>query len=309
MKMELIELYSKLDIKENTIKKIESIRNSQPSRKVRSMGKNVSGTYPSRKMGVTIQFESRTLELAAIYEKEFNSKIIEYYDQPETFLIRYENKGRNIGHHYTPDFFVIEEDWIGYEEWKTVKEMTKLILKYPNRYNVDESGTFRCPPAEKYAKESGLSFRICTSDEIDWILQRNIRFLEDFLIDNGIDVSTTKKSQIINLVNEKPGISLERLLNLNLDFEADDLYHLLAQNEIYADIKATLITDFDKFSIYQNKESSDAFYNISTSKVKDILNVSTLNISPLQSILWEAELCTILSIGDSIISIMRKSVV
>ena len=55
-------------------------------------------------MGVTIQFESRTLELAAIYEKEFNSTVLEYYDQPETFLIRYENKGRNYGHYYTPDF-------------------------------------------------------------------------------------------------------------------------------------------------------------------------------------------------------------
>ena len=43
------------------------------------------------------------------------------------------------------------------------------------------------------------------------------------------------------MINEKPGISLERLLNLNLGFEADDIYHLLAKNEIYADIKAVLV--------------------------------------------------------------------
>lgn len=305
MNKELTKLFLELNIGENTIQKIDNIRTSQPSRKVKSSGKNVSGSYPSQKMGVTIQFESRTLELAAIYEKEFDLNVIEYYDQPETFLIRYQNKGRNIGHHYTPDFFVIEKDWVGYEEWKTEKDLSNLVLKYPNRYSMDEAGAFRCPPAEEYAKVCGLSFRIRTSDEIDWTLQRNIRFLEDYLLGDKIDVSTTRKDLIINLVAEKPGISLERLLNMNLDFDADDIYHLLAQNEIYADIKAALITDFDKFSIYQNKETSDAFYNMSTSNVKDIMHVSTLNIFPLQPLLWSAEPCTILSINDSSISIMN----
>jgi len=294
-----------MSIEEDVIKKIECIRSSQPSRKVRSSGKNVSGFYPSQKMGVTIQFESRTLELAAIYEKEFDSNVIEYYDQPETFPIRYQNKGRNIGHHYTPDFFVIEKQWVGYEEWKTEKELSNLVLKYPNRYSMDEAGAFRCPPAEEYAKACGLSFRIRTSEEIDWTLQRNIRFLEDYLIGDKIDVSPTSKALVINLIAEKPGISLERLLNVNLDFGADDIYHLLAQNEIYADIKATLITDFDKFSIYQSKESSDVFYNMSSANVKDILNVATLNIYPLQPLLWSAEPCTILSINESSISIMN----
>ena len=302
---ELAKLFLELKIGEDAIKKIECIRKSEPSRKVRSSAKNVSGSYPSQKMGVTIQFESRTLELAAIYEKEFDSNVIEYYDQPETFPIRYQNKGRNIGHYYTPDFFVIEKDWIGYEEWKTTKELSNLVLKYPSRYSLDEAGAFRCPPAEEYAKACGLSFRIRTSDEIDWTLQRNIRFLEDYLISENTDVSQTRKDLIVNLVAEKPGIDLERLLNMNLDFGADDIYHLLAQNEIYADIKTCLITDFDKFSLYRSKEISDAFSNMTNTNVKDILNVSTLNIYPLQPLLWSAEPCTILSINESNISIMN----
>ncbi|WP_232329812.1 MULTISPECIES: heteromeric transposase endonuclease subunit TnsA [unclassified Sporosarcina] len=305
MKKELMKLFLEMNLQEEVIRKIESIRSSEPSRKVRSSAKNVSGSYPSQKMGVTIQFESRTLELAAIYEKEFDSNVIEYYDQPETFLIRYQNKGRNIGHYYTPDFFVIEKNWVGYEEWKTTKELSNLILKYPSRYSMDETGAFRCPPAEEYAKACGLSFRIRTSDEIDWTLQRNIRFLEDYLIGDNIDVSQTRKDLIINLVAEKPGINLERLLNMKFDFDADDIYHLLAQNEIYADIKAALITDFDKFSLYESKESAEAFYNMTSANVKDILDISTLNIYPLQPLLWSAEPCTILSINESNISIMN----
>ncbi|WP_421662751.1 TnsA endonuclease N-terminal domain-containing protein [Lysinibacillus telephonicus] len=305
MRKDLMKLFLELNIKEDdVIKKIEGIRKSQPSRKVRSSGKNVSGFYPSKKMGVTIQFESRTLELAAIYEKEFDSNVIEYYDQPETFPIRYQNKGRNTGHYYTPDFFVIEKEWIGYEEWKTEKELSNLILKYPGRYSIDEAGAFRCPPAEEYAKACGLSFRIRTSSEIDWTLQRNIRFLEDYLIGDET-VSSTRRNLIINVIAEKPGISLERLLNMKLDFGADDIYHLLAQNEIYADIKDSLITDFDKFSIFLNKESSNAFYNMASANVKDALKVSTLNIYPLQPLLWSSEPCTILSISESSISIMN----
>lgn len=202
-------------------------------------------------------------------------------------------------------FSLLKKKWVGYEEWKTTKELSNLVLKYPSRYSMDEAGAFRCPPAEEYAKACGLSFRIRTSDEIDWTLQRNIRFLEDYLIGDNIDVSQTRKDLIINLVSEKPGIELERLLNMNLDFDSDDIYHLLAQNEIYADIKAALITDFDKFSLYQSKESADAFYNMNSANVKDILEISTLNIYPLQPLLWSAQPCTILSINESNISIMN----
>jgi len=49
---------------------IERIRSSQPVRKVRSRASNVSGRYPSRKMGRTIQFESRHVELWGNYEME-----------------------------------------------------------------------------------------------------------------------------------------------------------------------------------------------------------------------------------------------
>lgn len=49
---------------------IERIRTSPPSRVVGGGRKNVSGRYPSRKMGVTIQFESHRVELPKVYELE-----------------------------------------------------------------------------------------------------------------------------------------------------------------------------------------------------------------------------------------------
>src|SRR5690606_16598515 len=47
---------------------IKAIRKSDPSRRTRSGPKNVACRYPSKKMGLTIQAESHTNELAALYE-------------------------------------------------------------------------------------------------------------------------------------------------------------------------------------------------------------------------------------------------
>jgi len=49
---------------------IDHIRSSAPARRVGGGKRNVTGRYPSRKMGVAIQFESHRVELAAIYELE-----------------------------------------------------------------------------------------------------------------------------------------------------------------------------------------------------------------------------------------------
>ena len=48
-----------LNYSAQTVEKIAAIRSEPPSRKVQGRTKNVSGVYPSRKMGVTIQFESQ----------------------------------------------------------------------------------------------------------------------------------------------------------------------------------------------------------------------------------------------------------
>ncbi len=45
----------KLDLNEQAIQEISQIRSSPPSRRVQSRRGNVSGRYPSQKMGVTIQ--------------------------------------------------------------------------------------------------------------------------------------------------------------------------------------------------------------------------------------------------------------
>ena len=81
-KSELSAWYARLHISSQARSVIEQVRSSQPARQVGGGSRNVSGRYPSRKMGLTIQFESHRVELAGIYEMEHDHSVLEFYDQP-----------------------------------------------------------------------------------------------------------------------------------------------------------------------------------------------------------------------------------
>ena len=110
----------RLNLKEPAQKLIDQIRSSDPARRVGGGRSNVSGLYPSRKMGVTIQFESHRVELAAIYVMEHDPLTLEFYDQPPSIVLDYNSaKGKRLSVRHTPDFFVLRQDFAGWEEWKT----------------------------------------------------------------------------------------------------------------------------------------------------------------------------------------------
>lgn len=124
-----------LALSAETIDLIARIRFSPPVRRVQGRAGNVHGTYPSRKMGVTIQFESHTLELGAIYLMDHDEEVQEFYDQPLSFKLSYQTRsGHKTTHFHTPDFFVIRKDQAVWEEWKLEEELHKLAEKQPFRY-------------------------------------------------------------------------------------------------------------------------------------------------------------------------------
>ncbi|WP_179076303.1 TnsA endonuclease N-terminal domain-containing protein [Nostoc sp. C057] len=118
---------SQLKLTQNTRSLIAQIRLSPPSRRVQGNYGNVCGNYCSQKMGHTIQFESHRGELAHIIDKlEHNRQVLEYYDQPPPIELNYISKSnRQVRTSHTPDFFVIEVNWVGWEEFKPISELIK----------------------------------------------------------------------------------------------------------------------------------------------------------------------------------------
>lgn len=294
-------------LSDGAIKEIKFIRESEPSRRVKSGTQNVSGFYPSKKMGVTIQFESRMVELAAIYEKEHDPDVLEYYDQPPSFPLKYQINGKTHGHRYTPDYFVIETGWIGWEEWKTEEEMIKLAEKYPHRFSLNEDGVWISPPAEEYAKRKGLSFRIRTSRGIDWTYQRNIRFLEDYLQNEEPFVPDESKIAIQALVNITPGVSLDELLRQQEDFSADDLYTMIALNDLYIDLYKTPIPEYDLVKVYSDEQTAQTYQNIFQSKVMEKrISPSMVQLKTGRKVQWDGRAWELMNIGETKISLMNE---
>ena len=160
---------------------VSDVRSRPPTRRVGGGRSNVSGRYPSRKMGATIQFESHRVELAAIYELEHDPSVLEYYDQPPSIPLAYESgSGRRLSVLHTSDFFVIRAETAGWEECKTEQDLGKLAEKNANRYQRDSDGGWQCPPGESHANQFGLYYRVRSSATINWTLQQNLQFLEDY---------------------------------------------------------------------------------------------------------------------------------
>lgn len=289
------------------IKVIEKIRTSEPSRKTKSTGKNIAGFYSSKKMGVTIQFESHTLELPSIYQKEHDKDVLEYYDQPPSFPIRYQSNGSNRGHLYTPDFFVISESFIGWEEWKTEEELIKLSVK-SNRYYRGEDGTWYCPPAQAYAEEFGLNFRVRSSNEIDWIFQNNLRFLEDYLLEDAPTINESAYKCIFSLVADHPGITLAELIEKQDGYSSDDIYKMIAQNHLYVDLNKSVFRDMDKVRFYTNEQTAKAYAYLyeSTNHEKGI-QPENVTISPGSKIQWDGRAYTIINVGEHNIAILGEN--
>lgn len=232
---------------------IADIRAAPPTRRVGSGSGNVSGRYPSAKMGLTIQFESHTVELAGIYQMEYDSEVFEYYDQPPSIKLNYKSKNeRNVGVWHTPDFFVLRQEEAGWEEWKTVKELSKLAVKMPHRYTIDENHQWRCPPGEAYARSLGLYYQLRTDAEINWILQNNLRFLEDYFRGTLTTVEAKQQALITALVTEQSGITLAELIDKGV--EPDNIYTLLVEQELQIDLhQASLSENPELVKVFPNE--------------------------------------------------------
>ena len=232
---------------------IDQIRRSDPARRVGGGRSNVSGRYPSRKMGVTIQFESHRVELAGIYEMEHDAEVLEFYDQPIQIKLNYQTPGgKPLGVLHTPDFFVIRKITAGWEEWKTEEDLLRLAEQSPNRYCSTENGQWRCPPGEACAKEFGFYYRIRSSREINWVYQRNIQFLEDYLR-SDLPIRPESHERVRALVSARSAIGLSDLFQETVGIVSrDELFAMIAVGPLEVDLSSAPLTEPNRVRVLLN---------------------------------------------------------
>lgn len=289
----------RLSLSEDTVNLISNIRASEPSRRVQSRGGNVSGRYPSKKMQCTIQFESHRNELARIYEMEHDPDVIECWDQPPSFILRYTAiNGRQLGVVHTPDFFVIRNDSAGWVECKVEQDLIELGEKQPNRFKKGADGRWRCLPGEDYATGYGLSYTVNSDAEIDWTFQRNLLFLEDFLLEETIDIPDEVVAYIHSLVSAKPGITLSELLLVmgKHELRADSVYQMIVTDRLYTDLLECVLAKPDKVYLYFNQEVAAMYGTTTNNPFKGRYKLPSL--LPGSHLQWDERIWEVVNRGE-----------
>lgn len=291
--------FQRLGLPEGAREIIDRIRSSEPARRVGGGKSNVPGRYPSRKMGKTIQFESHRVEFAVALEMEEETTVFEYYDQPCQIPLTYCDGGqRRISVMHTPDFFVLRADSAGWVECKMDKDLVTLAQKSPHRYRQIQDGVWRCPPGEEYASALGLYYKVYPSSQIDWVLVRNICYLDDYWRGEPVGFDSRDRELAVAHISAKPGISLDELLRRMATPAAVDCVHsMIARREIYTDLKAAPLTDPTRVRMFQDKESAKC-------GAAGSLGVRPVSIGVGNSLQWDGATWRVANVGESMIGLV-----
>jgi putative transposase len=160
--------------------------------------------------------------------------------------------GKRLGVSHTADFFVIRANRAGWEECKTEEELTRLSERNPNRYCRGDHGWI-CPPGREYGERFGLYYQVRSSAEINWLFQRNIQFLEDYLRSTP-EVGSVSRWRVLAQVAARPGCSLEDLFRAtDGEVSRDEVYSLIAAGDIFVDLQSALLPEPEKVRVWLEK--------------------------------------------------------
>lgn len=290
---------------------LAGIRGSQPVRRVTSRANNMSGTYPSDKMGVTIQFESHTVELWAILVMERDPDVLEFYDQPHTFKLQYLGKPgkKMVGHYYTPDFLVLRRSSAAFEEWKTEADLRRLAQHAPFRYQQTEDGHWRCPPAEASAQALGLSFHLRSSAELNPTYVDNLSFLADYY---GVALSVPHQVQtyILQRIREMPGLPLSALAYDGSGVRPNDVYAMLAHEQLYTDLYASPLIQHGRVRLYLNADQARAYAHLQPSHLVSRVGSPLPEVIPPlatnATLLWDGRCWTLVNPGETTTTLLPE---
>jgi putative transposase len=229
---------------------IAFIRSSPPVRRVSGRANNITGRYPSPKMGMSIQFESEHVEFWAMFGMERDDDVLEFYDQPSRIPLSYCAKsGRRTTQWHTPDFFVLRRESAAWEEWKPAQSLDTLAVSQPARYQQAETGQWHCPPGEAYAKQLGLIYRLRSSAEFHPLEIQNLKFLQDFWA-HEVPPNPEQETLVLAHIQAHPGIPLSELLATYPDLPVDVVWTLLSTRRAFTDLSATLLMRHEQVTLY-----------------------------------------------------------
>ena len=118
-------------------------------------------------------------------------------------------------------------------------------------FAVTTDGSVR--PGRQYAERLGLYYRVRSSAEINWLFQRNIQFLEDYLR-TPPEVGSLSRQRVLAQVAARPGCLLGDLFRVtDGEVSRDEVYSLIAGGDIFVDLQSALLPEPEKVRVSLEK--------------------------------------------------------
>lgn len=286
---------------------VRAIRSSPPRRRVRSGRRNVPGHYPSRKMGLSIQFESHTVELPFVYLLEHDPEVLEYWDQPAVpvkmvYPHRDGPEARRIGVLHTADYFVLTSAGAAWRECKSEHDLARLASMSPARYRLGERG-WESPPGIAFAASYGLSYEVCSSAQLNHALVDNLRLLADYLRE-PTQVDTHVASAVVGVVRAKPGIDVGGL-RAATGASADDVYSLIARGDVHVDLLRAVL-GAGTGGAFASAEQAQAV--LTAAPLRDLVRApSDLELAPGDGVDWDGSRWEVINVGAGMVTLRHQS--
>src|SRR5229473_1412583 len=264
------------------------IRSSPPSRTPGARRGNMPVWYPSKKMQCIIKAESHKVEFAFLLQAEHSDDVLEIWDQPPAIQLEYKDKRNRVQRPmHTADYFVFGVKECGWIECKPTQELVKQAESRPNRYVLDDGDTWRCPPGEAFAAKYGLTYRVWTSDQINWAAQENWLYLEDYYSDlEQLVIPEAAKATLFQLVDQHPGILLSTLRTAASDVPADLINTAIARHDLYVDLATYRLSEPWRTPVFRNRQLARAYVKpMNDARDETIAHVTTTE--PASSITLE----------------------
>lgn len=224
-----------------------------PVRQVSSKGGgNVITPYQSVKMQRTVETESRHLEFPTAVGHEHNPEVLEYYQQPSRLkfeIIDSDGEVHAIDH--TPDFLVITERGVWFEECKHWRKLEGIAHRQPWRYQLGPDNQWRSSFIEQWLAECGLGYRIRTDRDITELRVENILFLEDFLHPGAPSCPIEVEMRVRDALESDATLFLAEVYE-KLDCRPDDVFKLIADGALIAEIDYAKLSEPNRCKVFRD---------------------------------------------------------
>ncbi len=260
----------RLKLSKETYELLTHIRSSPPSRTPGARRGNMPVWYPSKKMQCIIKAESTKVEFPFLLTAEHDDDVLEIWDQPSSIPLEYLDKRGHLQRPmHTADYFVFRYRECGWVECKPAQELLKQAEKRPNRYRLDEQGVWRCPPGEAFAAKYGLTYQVWSSDQINWAVQDNSLFLEDYYQDlERLNIPELTLEVLYRLVEEHPGITLADLHEASPNVPADLINIAIAKHALYVDLSRYRLSEPWHTPVFRTRSLAHASTHVSTQETE-----------------------------------------